>query len=136
MRSVAASCDLTEAIVDVEGQRWPMAGIFPTSVRMQRRLAKLGYVEVEGVGDEDWLASGESARGHQFRYSTIDPMPARIQRVYRDPVEGYRARSVLGSYAHLHFRSCPAFATRFVKACLRERAVDVESGLQPGPGGA
>ena len=116
---------LTEAIVDVEGQRWPMAGIFPTSVRMQRRLAKLGYVEVEGVGDEDW-----------FRYSTIDPMPARIQRVYRDPVEGYRARSVLGSYAHLHFRSCPAFATRFVKACLRERAVDVESGLQPGPGGA
>ena len=80
--------DLTEAIVDVEGQRWPMAGIFPTSARMQRRLAKLGYVEVEGLGGEDWLASGESARGHEFRYSTIDPMPARIQRVYRAPVRG------------------------------------------------
>jgi cobyrinic acid a,c-diamide synthase len=127
---------LTEAIVDVVGQRWPMAGIFPTSARMQRRLAKLGYVEVEGLGDEDWLATGESARGHEFRYSTIDPMPAGIQRVYRAPAEGYRVRSVLGSYAHVHFRSCPAFATRFIKACLRERAVDVASGLQPGPGGA
>ena len=109
--------DLTEAIVDVDGRRWPMAGLFPTSARMQKRLAKLGYVQVETQAGGPWLKSGEWARGHEFRYSTIDPMPATIQRVYRDPAEGYRVRSVLGSYVHLHFRSCPAFATRFVEAC-------------------
>jgi cobyrinic acid a,c-diamide synthase len=127
---------LTEAIVDVDGRRWPMAGLFPTSARMQKRLAKLGYVQVETQAGEPWLKSGERARGHEFRYSTIDPMPATIRRVYRDSVEGYRVRSVLGSYVHLHFRSCPAFATRFVEACQQERAVDVGRGLQPAPGGA
>ena len=80
-------------------------------------VGQLGYVQVETQAGEPWLKSGEWARGHEFRYSTIDPMPATIQRAYRDPAEGYRVRSVLGSYVHLHFRSCPAFATRFVEAC-------------------
>ncbi len=99
---------LTQAIVDLEGRSWPMAGIFPTSARMQKRLAKLGYIEVENCEADGWLAPGERARGHEFRYSVIDPMPETICRVYRDPAEGYRVRSVLGSYVHLHFLSCPA----------------------------
>ncbi len=37
---------LTDAIVDSEGRDWPMAGIFHTRARMQKRLAKLGYIEV------------------------------------------------------------------------------------------
>ena len=32
---------LMQAIIDVEGRSWPMAGIFPTVARMQKRLAKL-----------------------------------------------------------------------------------------------
>ena len=84
-----------------------MAGIFPTRARMQTRLARLGYIEVETGDAEDWLVPGERARGHEFRYSVIDPMPETIRRVYRDPAEGYRVRSVLGSYVHLHFLSCP-----------------------------
>jgi cobyrinic acid a,c-diamide synthase len=105
---------LTEAIVDAEGRQWPMAGIFPTRARIQTRLAKLGYIDVE-------LASGEKARGHEFRYSTMDPMPETICRAYKGPAEGYRVRSTLGSYIHLHFLSCPGFAERFVADCARER---------------
>jgi cobyrinic acid a,c-diamide synthase len=113
---------LTRAIVDAEGRSWPMGGIFPTSARMQKRLAKLGYIEVENCEAEGWLAPGECARGHEFRYSIIDPMPETICRVYRDPGEGYRVRSVLGSYVHLHFLSCPNFAERFVRDCACWRA--------------
>jgi cobyrinic acid a,c-diamide synthase len=113
---------LTRAIVDVSGQSWPMAGIFPTSARMQKRLAKLGYIEVENREAESWLTPGECARGHEFRYSVIDPMPETIRRVYKDPAEGYRVGSVLGSYVHLHFLSCPNFAARFVHDCARRRA--------------
>jgi cobyrinic acid a,c-diamide synthase len=113
---------LMKAIVDAEERSWPMAGIFPTSAHMQKRLAKLGYVEVESCEAEGWLAPGECARGHEFRYSIIDPMPETIRRVYKEPAEGYRVRSVLGSYVHLHFLSCPSFAERFVRDCARWRA--------------
>jgi cobyrinic acid a,c-diamide synthase len=113
---------LTQAIIDADGRSWPMAGIFPTSARMQKRLAKLGYIEVETGDTEGWLAPGEYARGHEFRYSVIDPMPETVQRVYMEPAEGYRVRSLVGSYIHLHFLSCPNFAERFVGDCARRRA--------------
>jgi cobyrinic acid a,c-diamide synthase len=110
---------LTEAIVDAEGREHPMAAIFPTRARMQARLARLGYAEVEARDADCWLATGECARGHEFRYSTIDPMPDSIRRVYREPAEGYLAGSVLGSYVHLHFLSCPHFAGRFIRDCAQ-----------------
>jgi cobyrinic acid a,c-diamide synthase len=95
---------LTDAIVDSEGRDWPMAGIFHTRARMQKRLAKLGYVEVE-------TASG-MARGHEFRYSTIDPLPG-------DGHWAHRVHATHASYVHLHFLSCPQFARDFVDACER-----------------
>jgi len=111
---------LTEAIVNAVGQSWPMTGIFPTTARMQPRLAKLGYLEIES-GEDAWLAPGNKARGHEFRYSVIDRMPDTVARAYREPAHGYRKGSVLGSYIHLHFGSCPDFATRFVGDCPRHR---------------
>jgi cobyrinic acid a,c-diamide synthase len=101
---------LMKAIVDAEGRNWPMAGIFPTVARMQKRLAKLGYIEVE-------LAAGQRVRGHEFRYSAMDPMPETVRRAYAEPAEGYRVNAVLGSYIHLHFLSCPCFAEAFVQEC-------------------
>jgi len=108
---------LTEAIVDAAGRRWPMTGVFPTTARMQTRLAKLGYIEVENHCPNGW----RKARGHEFRYSNIDPMPHEVQRAYREPAHGYQARSVLGSYIHLHFGSCPRFAEEFVRQCANHR---------------
>ena len=104
---------LTEAIVDLQGAEHKMAGIFPTKARMQPGLASLGYVEVEQIEDRS------IARGHEFRYSTIDEMPPQIPRIYRigNRREGFRLGSVLASYIHLHFASCPAFAAQFATAC-------------------
>jgi cobyrinic acid a,c-diamide synthase len=116
---------LMKAIANSEGREWPMAGIFPTVARMQKRLAKLGYIEVESCETDGWLAPGEHARGHEFRYSAIDPMPATIGRAYREPAEGFRAGSVLGSYIHLHFLSNPGFAERFVQRCAQRRAENI-----------
>jgi cobyrinic acid a,c-diamide synthase len=116
---------LTEAIVDAEGREYPMVGIFPTRARMQKRLAALAYVEIEALEDTLWLQRGERIRGHEFRYSEIQPMPADIGRCFRlnathgTRTEGYHHGSVLAGYAHLHFRSLPAFAMRFVDACAR-----------------
>jgi len=112
---------LTEAIVESDGREHPMVGLFPTRARMQSRLAALGYIQPEPAGDGLWLQPGESLRGHQFRYSAIDPMPPEVCRAYQSPAEGYRIHSVLGSYIHLHFLSCPGFAERFVDHCAQWR---------------
>src|SRR5579872_3598023 len=74
---------LTEAIVGMDGRSHSMVGIFPTRVRMQPQLAAIGYVEVEELNGSGWLSSGERARGHEFRYSTIEEMPEQIARSYR-----------------------------------------------------
>jgi len=128
-RPVYAECGglmyLTEAIIDADGQARPMVGIFPTRTRMQRHLAAIGYAEVEGVDDKGWLRAGEQARGHEFRYSLIDEMPEQILRRYRvstkagERKEGFTVGALLASYVHLHFRSCPQFAARFVAACAK-----------------
>jgi cobyrinic acid a,c-diamide synthase len=108
---------LTEAIVNADGRSFPMAGLFPTTTRMGRRLAALGYRQVEPLESALWWKAEDCSRGHEFHYSAIDPMPTGIRRVYRAPAEGYSTNSVMGSYVHLHFRSCPQFAERFVQAC-------------------
>ncbi len=112
---------LTQAIVDVPGREYPMAGIFPTRARMQSRLAALGYVQPEPAATL-WLDPAMPLRGHEFRYSKIDPMPDQVERAFRAPAEGYRAGSVLASYIHLHFLSCPAFAAGFVRQCAAWRS--------------
>lgn len=127
-RPVYAECGgfmyLTEAIVDAEGREHTMAGIFPTRARMQTRLAAIGYAEVEPIDGALWAGACTTLRGHEFRYSTIDPMPAAIARAYREPAQAFHIHGVLGGYTHLHFLSDPKFATRFVDACatIRSRA--------------
>jgi cobyrinic acid a,c-diamide synthase len=127
-RPVYAECGgfmyLTEAIVDAEGREHAMVGVFPTRARLGTRLAVIGYREVEGVGRTGWLREGVRARGHEFRYSTIDPMPGEVERGFRPgPMEdGYRVGSTLGGYVHIHFASCPSFAARFVDACAERVA--------------
>ncbi len=114
---------LTEAIVTTEEHTYPMVGLFPTRARMKSRLAALGYVEVEGVNGSGWLHQNEYVRGHEFRYSVIDEMPAHIARQYRVKtkegvrLEGFVAGSALASYIHLHWGSCHEMASRFVAAC-------------------
>ena len=120
---------LSEGIVDQEGCLHPMAGVFPTRARMQSRLAALGYAEIEGVDSGAWLQPGERARGHEFRYSSIEEMPGHIERIYRvsskgsEKREGFRQGATVASYVHLHFVSCPQFAARFVAACANTKSL-------------
>jgi cobyrinic acid a,c-diamide synthase len=128
-RPIYAECGgfmyLTEAIVDAAGRQHSMAGIFPTRACMQSRLAALGYIETEParrLWSDGGLDPAMPLRGHEFRYSKIDPLPAHIERVFRGPAEAYRAGSVLASYIHLHFLSCPDFASGFVRHCAARRS--------------
>jgi len=120
---------LADALEDADGALHPMVGLLPTTVRMRPRRLTLGYTEVELTADAPLARAGAVARGHEFHYSTIEPVPESVPRVYRlrrrrggEPVEGYLVNRALMSYVHLHFGSNLDLARGFVEACAESRA--------------
>jgi cobyrinic acid a,c-diamide synthase len=131
-RPIYAECGglmyLADALEDLEGLRHEMVGLLPTTVRMRPRRLTLGYTEVRFAERSILGPAGTTVRGHEFHYSTSDPVPDSVERTWRLQrpgaavrAEGYRLGSVLATYVHLHWGSNPAPATGFVDACRSAR---------------
>jgi cobyrinic acid a,c-diamide synthase len=127
-RPIYAECGglmyLADILEDADGERHPMVGLLPTAVRMRPRRMMLAYSAIETTQDGLLGPKGTRARGHQFHFSTLDPVPDSVERVYRvgtsgggECAEGYRVGSALMSYVHLHFASNPDLAPALVAAC-------------------
>jgi cobyrinic acid a,c-diamide synthase len=121
---------LAEAIRTLDGVRFPMAGLIAGEAVMHDRLQALGYVEVQTRAPSLLGPTGTRWRGHQFRYSTLQPPPpdesARLYTVSprwggAPYAEGYCAGSVVASYVHGHWASNPAVAAAIVAACVQAR---------------
>ncbi len=132
-RPVYAECGglmyLAETLGDADGVAHPMVGVLPAAVRLEPRRMALGYAEVVLTRDTPIGPARAVARGHEFHYSTLDPVPAGIERVYRVAqrgaparAEGYLVGRTLMSYIHLHFASNPELPRAFVAACAGSRA--------------
>ena len=122
-RPVYAECGgfmyLCEAVVDSEGGRHDMAGVFPVTARMGQRLRRLGYRTAELREASLLGTAGSLLHGHEFHYSDIDPMPAEVRRIYTlddGRAEGYLLDSTLAGYVHLHWGGSPVAARHFVQA--------------------
>ncbi len=116
---------LTERLIDTQGQSHEMVGVLPATVQMQRTLT-LGYVTLEALEDTVLLRKGEAVRGHEFHYSDLTVVgPARLAlasvdgRGIEDGRDGFATRTLLASYAHVHFASHPPMADRFIESCRR-----------------
>lgn len=121
-RPVYAECGgfmyLTEAIVDAEGRKHSMAGVYPAIARMGNRLRRLGYRTMEMQADGLFGPIGTSLHGHEFHYSEIDPMPEHVRRLYLlddGRSEGYLINNTLAGYVHLHWGRTPEAAHHFVR---------------------
>jgi cobyrinic acid a,c-diamide synthase len=95
---------LTDTLLDLKGQSWPMAGLVPGSTRMQARFA--------GLGLQAWDTGSGVLRGHTFHYSTLDTPLSAVQRTLTHPKNAageaiYRVGSLTASYFHAYFPSCP-----------------------------
>ncbi|MBI3730305.1 MAG: cobyrinate a,c-diamide synthase [Burkholderiales bacterium] len=96
---------ITEGLVDQQGQSWPMAGILPGKVIMQKRLAALGA--------QAWATPQGELRGHTFHYSrfetTLTASSHTIKHSTQQQGEAiYRVDNVRASYFHAYFASNPA----------------------------
>jgi cobyrinic acid a,c-diamide synthase len=131
-RPIYAECGglmyLAEALEDFDGATYPMVGVLPTTVRMRPRRLTLAYTEVVVTADAPIGRAGTTARGHEFHYSSLDPVPDAVPRVYRigrrrggdEGAEGYLVGRALMSYVHLHFASNLEIARWFVRSCAGE----------------
>ena len=101
---------LFETLTCADDASWPMWGVLPGSVALQKRLAALGPQQLE--------ISGGILRGHAFHYSTCAttlPATARTQAAPGRKLRGegealYAFGSVKASYFHAWFASDPAAA--------------------------
>jgi cobyrinic acid a,c-diamide synthase len=118
---------LCRKLITKQDIAYDMVGCFPFASRMKDRLTALGYREIK-ISDTTPLGKkGLTARGHEFHYSYLEEekITPEIIRVYeatdRSGTErscpGYLINQCLGSYVHLHFRSCPEIGRNFVSAC-------------------
>ena len=120
--------EMSALLEDMDGGPHPMVGVLPARIRMRPRRMTLGYREVRFTADAPLGRAGTVARGHEFHYSTIDPVPHTVPRVWRldgrhggDRPEGYLIGRALMTYAHLHFASNPDVPRAFVEACADAR---------------
>ncbi|HET9959792.1 MAG TPA: cobyrinate a,c-diamide synthase [Polyangiaceae bacterium] len=113
---------LTKAIHTIEGDRYPMVGLFDTETHQRDKLQALGYVEVETREDSLLGPRGTRFRGHQFRYSQLDREPERplysLRRRRGEAIlEGFQVKRAVASYVHAHWASNPGVARSFVQSC-------------------
>ncbi|RAT96847.1 cobyrinate a,c-diamide synthase [Brevibacillus sp. Leaf182] len=118
---------LTEAIVTTEGDSYPMVGLIPGKVTMQKKLAALGYREVRGKEGNFLLGTEEQAKGHEFHYSTYasdQQLPAAYETkgLRGTKPEGYAQDHLVAGYTHLHFGSNPDLVERWLNRCAEVAA--------------
>ena len=114
-----------EALEDLEGQTWPMAGLFRMRAKMADKFQALGYREITTNADSLFGPAWTMLRGHEFHYShpvSLDEDAGTLYKVmdkhgWTDRKEGFVRENALGSYVHLHFASNPDAAFAFVERC-------------------
>jgi cobyrinic acid a,c-diamide synthase len=112
---------LGQTLTDRAGTTCEMVGLVPGIVKMQDRLAALGYREVTAARDHFLLNSDEQVRGHEFHYSTLTeegefPYAYRTKGLRGVKEEGYAKGNLVAGYTHLYFPSNPEVPRRFVEA--------------------
>ena len=112
---------LTQAIRDFAGVSHEMVGIFPAEAVMRKTDLTLGYRTVEVSQDCILGATGATARGHEFHYSTLVPK-GRLDyacalhdaRGESKGSDGLVVGNTLAFYTHVHFSSQPQMANALV----------------------
>ena len=117
---------LTQAIRDFAGTSHEMVGLFPAEAVMRKPGLTLGYRTVELSQGCILGASGTTARGHEFHYSTLVPKGGldyvcalRDARGESKGSDGLVLGNTLALYTHLHFASQPQMAGALVASARR-----------------
>ena len=116
---------LLEELEAEDGRIWPMTGVLKGKGYKKGKNSRFGYIGVEAEKDSLYLNPGEQIRGHEFHYWDCEVLEEEWVMRAKKPV-GNRSwpcirikNQVMAGFPHLFYPSCPAFAVRFAKACVR-----------------
>ncbi|MFZ6773268.1 cobyrinate a,c-diamide synthase [Undibacterium sp. SXout7W] len=108
---------ITDALVDMQGHSWTMAGLLNGRVIMQKKLA--------GLGAQAWMLPAGELRGHTFHYSRFETELNAVAHTLKhrpgyniEKGEAiYQNGNLRASYFHSYFESHPsATASLFLRA--------------------
>jgi cobyrinic acid a,c-diamide synthase len=96
----------------------PLVGAVPADARMTERLT-LGYRTATATAESPVGPEGTALRGHEFRYSAVDPAGEALALSSRwgDRGDGFATPSLLATYLHVHPGGDPAPVAAFARAC-------------------
>ncbi len=114
---------LQEELKDREDRAWRMAGVIKGSAASKGRLARFGYVKIEGKKDGLYLKKDENIRGHEFHYWDSTDNGADCVAVKPDGRCSWECVHMEGrlfaGFPHLYLPSNRKFAERFVEQCMK-----------------
>jgi len=107
--------------ISKDGNYYPLGGVLPARVVFKNRLQALGYRKLEARRENFLLPLGEHARGHEFRYSTLENDLSHGFAAFDAQGQDFKTfglveGNLFASYVHLHFGSHPRLAQNFVQA--------------------
>nr|WP_039807532.1 cobyrinate a,c-diamide synthase [Jeotgalibacillus malaysiensis] len=113
---------LSESIMNVEGETYPMTGVLPGKTEMQLNIAAIGYREITGAKGNQIVKEETQIHGHEFHYSTFTPdqeLPSayHVDSIFGSGEEGYLYKNVVAGYTHIHFASNPQVLENFLNKC-------------------
>jgi cobyrinic acid a,c-diamide synthase len=117
---------LGQSLEDLEGRSYAMAGVVPGRSIIKGGRLTLGYRTLRARQSTCLLAAGETVRGHEFHFSSMQDDTAAAPAAYEvldqpGRREGFVVQNVLASYMHIHLGSKASLAPRFVATCARTR---------------
>jgi cobyrinic acid a,c-diamide synthase len=121
---------LGESIL-LDGNEYPLAGVFPVRFGLQRKPQAHGYTELMVCGRNPFYKVGERIKGHEFRYSEILSCQVNLADLalemergvgFMDNRDGLVYKNVLALYTHIHTLATPQWAASLVTKALDFKA--------------
>ena len=100
----------------------PMAGVVPADAQMTDRLT-LGYRTAHAEAATPIADAGQTLRGHEFHYSTVEPRGDALTLTSRwvHRIDGFASPTQLATYLHYHPGGDPTPIQRFAATCAHAR---------------
>ncbi|MDR0476645.1 MAG: cobyrinate a,c-diamide synthase [Desulfobulbaceae bacterium] len=114
--------------LEVAGETFPMAGVFPVRLAMTGKPQAHGYCHFAVDSANPFYQIGTVVRGHEFRYSRVIDWPGDRRLLalrmirgkgFTDGRDGLLFGNTLALYTHVHADGVPEWAEGFIARCLQ-----------------
>ncbi len=123
---------LSSAIVKLDGQRLPMAGVFPAESHMHKKPIGRGYISLQQTENHPWPmqpAGQNGIKAHEFHYSSLEGdlgdsvWAYDIKRGFgiNGQSDGIVYKNCLANYAHLRHTRASPWVNHFLNFVAQQR---------------